>query len=272
MDEVMTIPMTVTEDSENLPMTLDMQMVVGGGAVDSVNGQTGDVVLTASDVGALPDDTTIPTKTSDLQNDSGFISAIPSEYVTDNELQTAISGKANTADLATVATSGDYDDLLDKPTIPTKTSDLENDSGYITSAPVQSVNSKTGAVVLDASDVGAIAQETDPTVPSWAKQANKPTYTASEVGALPDTTTIPTKVSQLQNDSGFLSTAVTSFNGSTGAVTYTAPVSSVNGQTGAVVIGNATTSSAGLMSAQDKTDLGTLMADYSSALTALGVI
>ncbi len=45
----------------------------GGGAVDSVNGQTGVVVLTASDVGALPDTTTIPTKTSDLTNDSRFI-------------------------------------------------------------------------------------------------------------------------------------------------------------------------------------------------------
>lgn len=33
----------------------------GGGAVDSVNGQTGDIVLTASDVGALPDTTIIPT-------------------------------------------------------------------------------------------------------------------------------------------------------------------------------------------------------------------
>lgn len=45
----------------------------GGGAVDSVNGQTGVVVLTASDVGALPDSTTIPTMTSQLTNDSGFI-------------------------------------------------------------------------------------------------------------------------------------------------------------------------------------------------------
>ena len=35
--------------------------------------------------------------------------------------------------------------------------------------------------------------ETDPTVPSWAKQSSKPTYTASEVGALPDTTVIPTE-------------------------------------------------------------------------------
>ena len=32
----------------------------GGGAVNSVNGKTGDVVLTASDVGALPDTTPIP--------------------------------------------------------------------------------------------------------------------------------------------------------------------------------------------------------------------
>lgn len=45
----------------------------GGGAVDSVNGQTGTVVLTASDVGALPDTTVIPTATSDLTNDSKFI-------------------------------------------------------------------------------------------------------------------------------------------------------------------------------------------------------
>ena len=46
--------------------------------------------------------------------------------------------------------------------------------------------------------------ETDPTVPSWAKQASKPTYTAAEVGALPASTTIPTKTSELTNDSGFI--------------------------------------------------------------------
>lgn len=32
-----------------------------------------------------------------------------------------------------------------------------------------------------------IIKETDPTVPAWAKQPNKPVYTASEVHALPDT-------------------------------------------------------------------------------------
>ena len=46
-------------------------------------------------------------------------------------------------------------------TIPTKTSDLTNDSGFITSAPVTSVNGQTGAVTLSipstAADVNALA-------------------------------------------------------------------------------------------------------------------
>ena len=66
--------------------------------------------------------------------------------------------------------------MPDTTTIPTKTSDLTNDSGYITSSPVTSVNNQTGDVVLSASDVGA----------------------------LPDTTAIPTKTSDLTNDSNFM--------------------------------------------------------------------
>lgn len=46
--------------------------------------------------------------------------------------------------------------------IPTKTSELTNDSGFLTSY-----------------------TETDPTVPAWAKESAKPSYTASEVGAVP---------------------------------------------------------------------------------------
>ena len=44
--------------------------------VASVNGKTGTVVLDATDVGALPGSTAIPTKTSDLNNDSGFITGM----------------------------------------------------------------------------------------------------------------------------------------------------------------------------------------------------
>lgn len=46
--------------------------------------------------------------------------------------------------------------------------------------------------------------ESDPTVPAWAKAPSKPTYTAAEVGALPASTAIPSKTSDLTNDSGFV--------------------------------------------------------------------
>ena len=49
--------------------------------------------------------------------------------------------------------------------------------------------------------------EEDPTVPNWAKQPTKPIYTASEVGALPANTVIPTipdNVSAFRNDAGYL--------------------------------------------------------------------
>ena len=88
-----------------------------------------------------------------------------------------------------IATKANVDAVEDK--IPTKTSDLTNDSNYITSAeaPVQSVNSKTGAVTLGASDVGAVP--TTRTVNGKALSANI-SLTADDVGALPDTTVIPT--------------------------------------------------------------------------------
>lgn len=54
----------------------------------------------------------------------------------------------------------------------------------------------------------AIISETDPTVPAWAKSSTKPSYTAAEVGALPDTTNIPTNISNLTNDSNFFNTAL----------------------------------------------------------------
>lgn len=57
------------------------------------------------------------------------------------------------------------------------------------------------------------------------------------ISAYGSAVSIPSKTSDLTNDSGFITDAgVTSFNGDTGAVTYTAPVTSVNGSTGAVTI------------------------------------
>ena len=42
-------------------------------------------------------------------------------------------------DFKTVATTGSYNDLTDRPTIPTKTSELTNDSGFLTSIPEEYV-------------------------------------------------------------------------------------------------------------------------------------
>ena len=55
--------------------------------------------------------------------------------------------------------------------------------------------------------IRSLSEETDPTVPDWAKQPTKPSYTAEEVGALPINTVIPTvpdNVSAFRNDAGYL--------------------------------------------------------------------
>lgn len=80
--------------------------------------------------------------------------------------------------------------LNNSQVIPTKTSDLTNDSGFITGY-----------------------TETDPTVPSWAKQSSKPSYTKSEVG-LGNVDNV-----QQYSASNPPPYPVTSVNGSTGAVT-----------------------------------------------------
>lgn len=62
---------------------------------------------------------------------------------------------------------------------------LDGGNGQI----LQSNGDGTTKWVDKPSDSGTgITEETDPTVPAWAKQPQKPSYTASEVGALPDTT------------------------------------------------------------------------------------
>lgn len=63
---------------------------------------------------------------------------------------------------------------------------------------------------------GGIAEETDPTVPAWAKQPSKPTYTASEVGARPDTW-MPTYTDVGADKSGAASAAVSEHNVNTDA-------------------------------------------------------
>lgn len=127
----------------------------------------------------------IPTATSDLTNDSNFITAsdVPSSQVQSDWTESDSSDPAyiaNKPTLAAVATSGDYSDLSNTPSIPTATSDLQNDSGFIT-----------------ASDIPAQVQsdwtESDTTDPAYI--ANKPTLatvaTSGSYNDLSNTPTIP---------------------------------------------------------------------------------
>lgn len=184
-------------------------VTIEAGGVTSVNGKSGDVTLTASDVGALPSTTKIPSATSDLTNDSGYITAADApvqsvdgqtgEVVTNavkttaQTLTDAQKAQARTnIGAGTSSFSGAYDDLTGKPPIPSKTSELDNDLGFITNAALT----------------------------PYAKTAD-----------------VPTKTSQLNNDSGFVDAA---------GASAAAPVQSVNAKTGAVVltqddVGNGTT-------------------------------
>ena len=55
-----------------------------------------------------------------------------------------LANKANSADLSTVATSGSYADLTNKPTIPTNNNELANGAGYQTASEVESTISAKG--------------------------------------------------------------------------------------------------------------------------------
>lgn len=72
-------------------------------------------------------------------NGGGVADAVAWGHITgtladQTDLGTALGLKANTADLSDVAFSNDYEDLDNKPDIPTSTSELDNDSGFLTSA------------------------------------------------------------------------------------------------------------------------------------------
>ena len=89
--------------------------------------------------------------------------------------------------LADVAASGSYNDLTGKPAIPTKTSDITNDSGFITSADLPSVGNGTITIQKNGSAVDSFT-----TNQSSSKNIN---------------IQVPTKTSDISNDSGFITSA-----------------------------------------------------------------
>ena len=186
----------------------------------------------------------IPSKVSDLTNDTGFITGVAWGDVT------------NKPNFANVATSGSYNDLSNKPainnatltiqkngstvasfganastnvtanvTVPTKVSDLTNDTGFITGIAWSDVTSKPNfATVATSGSYNDLSNK--PTIPAaqvnsdWnsssgvSKILNKPTLATvatsgsyNDLSNKPTIPTIPTNVSSFTNDAGYLTSA-----------------------------------------------------------------
>ena len=159
-------------------------------------------VATTGSFNDLLDKPVIPTKTSELTNDSGFLTEHQPLKTINNE---SIVGTGN---IEIEGFSGDYNDLTNKPAIPTKTSELTNDSGFLTEQTLKTINGEslvgTGNIEIgggsgrnvwygsqaqfDAIPDSELDQETD--------------YYISGLIAWDDVAHpyIPTKVGDLQND------------------------------------------------------------------------
>ena len=72
---------------------------------------------------------------------SGGGSGVQSDWAeTDDKSMSYIKNKP---ELSSVATSGNYDDLLNKPTIPTLTSELTNDSNFLSESNLKTINGES---------------------------------------------------------------------------------------------------------------------------------
>ena len=133
--------------------------------------RTGNVNLTPADIGALPDNTEIPvvpTNIGAFDNDVG--------YLTQHQSLTDYPKKT---ELANVATSGDYTDLINTPTIPS-TEGLATET-YVQNKIAEVVNSAPGT--LDTLNELAQALGNDP---------NFATTMATELGKKANTANLAT--------------------------------------------------------------------------------
>lgn len=217
VDQVYVYKLTSANGGTWTVQTRDMAPKLAQGTNTTVSYSNGTYTISATQP-------TVPTKTSDLTNDG---SDGTSTYV-------------EADDLATVATSGSYNDLSDKPTIPTvnnavltiqrngtnvdtftanaaqdktiniavptATSDLTNDSGFLTAIPTASSS------VLGGVKVGSGLSITDGVLSTtgggvadaveWTNVLNRPTNVSywTNDAGYITSAALPTKTSDLTND------------------------------------------------------------------------
>ena len=242
---------------DNGTITLGNQTItpLTSAPVTSVNSKTGAVVLGASDVGAISTShisqtlgtstTKVPSEkaVSDALSLAGAGDMLKSTYDPTGSVATA-GGipdyvEANGGKIDTIKVNGTAQVISDKTvniTVPTKTSDITNDSGYLTSAPVTSVNSKTGAVVLTANDVGALPADTviptvnDATLTIRRNGVDIGSFTANSANDVNIDINVPTD----KSDIGLGNVDNVKQYSASNPPPY--PVTSVNGHTGAITV------------------------------------
>lgn len=125
--------------------------------------------------------------------------AVAKKYTRDKIAEAAVGGVDVTeyvnerVDELINGASGTFDTLGEIETAVNNKVDKVDGKGLSTNDFTDADKTKLGSALTSYT-------ETDPTVPAWAKEKNKPTYTASEVGALPNTTVIPTTLAGLAED------------------------------------------------------------------------
>lgn len=182
----------------------------------------------------LTDKPTIPTKTSDLTNDSGFITSadVPTKtsdltndsgFITSASVPTKTSDLTNDSGFITNSALSDYYTKTQSDAkyalvgdIPTKTSDLTNDSGFITANDIPAIPSKTSDLTNDS---GFITSSALPT---------KTSDLTNDSGFI-TSSAIPTNVSAFTNDAGYLTQHQSLANYYTKSETDTAIYTAIGG-------------------------------------------
>ena len=180
---------------------------------------------TKSEVDSIISDITVDTTNfytkAEIDDKLENITIDTSNFYTKNEVDLALGAKADLAELdkyqlSANAFSGDYNELTNKPNIPVVpqvVSAFQNDAGYITLAEVPTTDLSNYALKTDIPDVSNFITSDALTPYAKINYVDGQLTTKANVSELAnyalksEIPVVPTKTSELQNDSGYITLA-----------------------------------------------------------------